>query len=168
MGAMRFAYDAVPWANFFFAEVGASAALVGLLFVAVSINLARIIEYPALPGRAFEALVVLVMVLFVGTFALVPGQSTFALGAEVVLTASAAWATTVIIQHRAPIDPAAPRSWTLSRVVTTQVATLPMIVAGASLLVGRGGGLYWTVFGVIAAFVAALIDAWVLLVEIQR
>ena len=47
---MGVAYDAAPWANFFFAEVGASAALVGLLFVAVSINLKRILEVPGLPG----------------------------------------------------------------------------------------------------------------------
>jgi len=41
---MNFAYSTAAWANFFVAEVGASAALVGLLFVAVSINLTKIIE----------------------------------------------------------------------------------------------------------------------------
>lgn len=165
MGA---AYDVGPWSNFFFAEVGASAALVGLLFVAVSINLSKIIAAPALPGRAFEALALLVMVLLVASFGLVPGQSTTALGLEILITSIVTWWVTVWIQWRAPRDPGAPIVWMLSRVITTQVATLPMIVAGASMLATTGGGLYWALAGVLAAFVAALIDAWVLLVEIQR
>ena len=55
-----------------------------------------------------------------------------------------------------------------SRIVASQLATLPMIVGGVSLWTGRGGGLHWIVFGVVGTFLAALIDAWVLLVEIQR
>jgi hypothetical protein len=162
------AYDTAPWGNFFFAEVGASAALVGLLFVAVSINLAKIVAAPALPGRAIEALLVLVLVLFVATFGLVPGQSNTSYGIEVLVTAALTWAATIIVQSRAPREPNEPRMWMASRVLTSQAATLPMIIAGISVLVGRGGGLYWTVVGVITSFSAALIDAWVLLVEIQR
>jgi hypothetical protein len=165
---MSQAYGTAGWENFFFAEVGASAALVGLLFVAVSINLSKILEYPSLPGRAFEGVVVLVMVLLVATFALVPGQSTTALGAEILGTALVCWCITLVVQtthgHQANLR----RSWVVSRIAATQIATLPMIVAGASLLAGRGGGLYWAVFGVAASFVAALVDAWVLLVEIHR
>jgi len=38
------------WANFFVAEVGASAALAGLVVVATSINLSRILLFPQLPA----------------------------------------------------------------------------------------------------------------------
>jgi modulator of FtsH protease len=161
-------YDAAPWANFFVAEVGASAALVGLLFVAVSINLTSILELPSLPGRAFEALVILMMLLLVGTFGLVPGQSTSALGIEVGSVAVAVWGITVLVQVRAPRDPKAPWRWVVTRVASTQVATLPMVAAGASLLAGWGGGLYWVVGGVVATLIAAVVDAWVLLIEIRR
>ncbi|HEX4382519.1 MAG TPA: hypothetical protein VH083_06210 [Myxococcales bacterium] len=165
---MNDAYLAAPWANFFFAEVGASSALVGLLFVAISINLAKILALPSLPGRAFEALIVLAMVLFIGTFALVPGQSARALGLEVLGTGLFGWVTTVLIQCRLPRRAWGQTSWMVWRVTLTQLATLPMIAGGASLVAARGGGLYWTVAGVVAAFLAALIDAWVLLIEIQR
>ena len=38
----------------------------------------------------------------------------------------------------------------------------------AHLLIGRGGGLAWLVAGIVGAFVGAIVNAWVLLVEILR
>lgn len=63
------------WQDFFVAEARASAALAGLLFVAISINLTRILEYRHWPSRAVEALLALLSVLVIATFALVPAQS---------------------------------------------------------------------------------------------
>ena len=48
------------------------------------------------------------------------------------------------------------------------LSTACTAVAGASLLAGTGGGLYWLVPAVLLAFAAALVDAWVLLIEIVR
>jgi len=42
------------WENFFIAEVGASAALAGLIFFGVSINLTGILSLPRLADRAPE------------------------------------------------------------------------------------------------------------------
>jgi modulator of FtsH protease len=70
------------WSDFFAAEVGASAALAGLLFVAVSINLRQILKFPHLPTRALEALATLLCVLVISTFALVPGQTALVHGLE--------------------------------------------------------------------------------------
>jgi hypothetical protein len=162
------AYNVTSWANFFVAEVGASAALVGLLFVAVSINLTKIIGVPGLPGRAFEALVVLIMVLFIATFGLVPDWSPTTFGAGVLAIAVTAWVATLGVQQRAPKNPVAPRHWMITRVVASQLATVPMVAGGASLLAERGGGIYWILAGVIASFLAAVLNAWVLLVEIHR
>ena len=49
-----------------------------------------------------------------------------------------------------------------------QTAVLPLLVAAASLLIGAGGGLYWLVPGVLFCLVVAVLNAWVLLIEIVR
>jgi hypothetical protein len=73
------------WANFFVAEVGASAALAGLVVVAISINLSRILSFPQLPVRAAESLLMLVGALLLASLGLVPGQPLAMFGAEVLV-----------------------------------------------------------------------------------
>ena len=107
------AHDPGAWSDFGVAVVGAAAALTGLIFVSVSINLARLLAVPALAARA--------------------GGS-------------------VVMVHGA---------------VAAAVAA-PMVVAGASLVAGRGGGLYWLVASVVLAVAAGTANAWVLLVEVVR
>ena len=80
------------WESFYVAEAGASAALAGLLFVAVSINLERILKFPYLPNRALEALGLLVLVLVIASLMLVPGQSKIAIGIELLAIGIPAWA----------------------------------------------------------------------------
>jgi hypothetical protein len=155
------------WENFFVAEVGAAAALSGLLFVAVSINLPRILAIEHLPERAAETLVLLGGVLTVATFGLVPGQSGHALGCEVAIAGAIVWVVSVRIQVRA-YGNAQARRWLAARVAWTQAATLPFVVGGASIAAGRASGPYWLVPGVLLSFVAAVQNAWVLLVEILR
>ena len=96
------AYLTEPWHDFFVAEVGASAALTGLLFVAASINLEHILSYEGLPERAAETLVVLVNVLIVASFGLVPDQRIALLGWEILVTSGLVWAGVVAAKLRAP------------------------------------------------------------------
>ena len=156
-----------PWSNFFVAELGAAAALAGLLFVAVSINLARILQFPHLPARGAEALLDLISVVVVSTFALIPRQSMTALGLEVAATGAFLWLSHTFSMARARrFDRAYVKLWT--RLLVNQIPPLPYIVAGVLLITGRPSGLYWIVPGVLLSFGAGIFGAWVLLVEIQR
>jgi modulator of FtsH protease len=155
------------WENFFVAEVGAAAALTGLLFVAVSINLARILAVPHLPDRAGETLVVFVGALAVATFGLVPDQGHVAFGCEVGVTGLIVWGATVRTQWKS-YRYVESRPWLARRVVGTQLATLPFVVAGALLVAGSSSAPYWIVAGVLASFASGIQNAWVLLVEILR
>jgi modulator of FtsH protease len=79
------AYDAAQWTGFGVAVAGATAALTGLLFVAVSINIERILRYPALPRLAATTLTLFGTALFASLLLLVPGQSPRVLGTELLL-----------------------------------------------------------------------------------
>jgi hypothetical protein len=162
------------WHDFFLAQAGAAGVLTGLVFVGVSINLQKIVSNPSfgLAGRAAEALILLVAVLMASVLVLVPAQGLGVLGAEVLVVGLAAWGWIVVIQlprlrewgtMRADL-----RGPFVARVVLGQVATLPLVIAGVVVLsVGRGG-LYWLMAGTVFSILAALFEAWVLLVEINR
>ncbi len=157
------------WGNYAVAQVGASAALVGLLFVAVSINLTRILAIAGLPNRALEALILLANVLVTGSLVLVPGQSLRLLGGELLGTSVLAWVSVTVVQvHRLRVMDARYRRPFAIFVALSQSATLPFIIGGAVALTGNGAGLYWLVPGDLCAIVVALANAWVLLVEINR
>jgi hypothetical protein len=163
------AYTTAGWEELFLAEAGSSAALAGLLFVAISINLAKILEVRGLVGRAGEAIVLLIAVLVASTLVLVPDQPRAALGTELLATGLLAWLILVVIHARAVRGRIGPsRAVLVGRIAMAQLAVLPFLVAGASLLLRAGGGLYWLVPGVVLCLVVAVLNAWVLLIEILR
>src|ERR1700742_4322169 len=89
------------WSDFFVAELGAAAALTGLVIVGISINITRILSHPFLPGRAAETLVTPTGVLVASSYALVPQQPAWLFGSEIALTGFAMWIVPAIIQFRA-------------------------------------------------------------------
>ena len=159
----------IGWENFFIAEVGASAALLGLIFVGVSINLTRIISLPGLPNRALLALIILLTILVMCSLLLVPGQSQTLVGIELLVVGLLVWITAtrldmMILLKKEPQY----RSSYMFNMALTQFALLPYIVAGIIVLTRGAGGLYWLVPAIIISFIKAILDAWVLLVEINR
>ncbi|WP_293899621.1 hypothetical protein [Phenylobacterium sp.] len=153
------------WEGFFVAEAGAAAALAGLLFVAVSINLGRILEFPNLPLRAIEALTAFVSILAVATIGLTPHQSALAYGVEIAAAGAVAWLIQTIALVRGK-GPGGAR--TALRVLLNQLPALPFVAAGGLVCAGYPGGLAWLLPGVLLSFCAGIVGAWVLLVEIQR
>jgi modulator of FtsH protease len=77
------------WSDFAVAVVGAAAALTGLLFVAVSVNVERILA-AALTSRSASTMIFFAIPLLVGTLLLVPEQSPGVLGLELIATGVAA------------------------------------------------------------------------------
>jgi hypothetical protein len=163
-------YNPADWAAFFTAVIAAAAGLTGLLFVAVSINLDKILNQAArfLPARAAETLATLLLVLVSCGLALVP-QSTRLIGVEIAVVV----VPMLVITVRGQLDSRRrnrtdPLLWTVSRMAGTALATIPCTVAGFSLIAGWGGGFYWLVPAALLGIVGAVYNAWVLLVEIVR
>jgi hypothetical protein len=161
------AYDPSAWGDFAVAEVGASAALAGLLVVACSINLVRIIQLPSVVARMGATLVLFTGVLVTGTILLVPGQGHVAVGVELV----GAGLVTVVVAARAHDLRNLGQEYRRRSLVAAglEVAAGALIaVAGVLEAAEVWGGLYWLLPAVVLAFCVGLVNAWVALVEILR
>lgn len=157
-------YDPSEWIDLFVASAGAAAALAGLVFVAVSINVERILKFQGLPERAVATLLLLLGVLVISLIGLTPGQSPSVMGAELLgvgLVGSIA-TTTLVLRHQGS------HARPVLNVSIMLAGTLPFAISGLSLIAGAGGGLYWVLAGIVLAVLGAVLNAWVLLVEILR
>jgi hypothetical protein len=160
--------QSAEWHDLYVAIAGAAAALAGLLFVAVSINLSRILEFKVLPTRAVETLSIMIGLLLLAVVMLIPGQNRTALGTEILVLGLGL--TALLLPKRLLIrrNRDEPLSWTLTPLAIVATGCLPMVAAGLSVLAGGGGGLYWLVAEIVLGFIGSIMNAWILLVEIHR
>ena len=157
------------WSNYLSVQAGAAATLTGLVFVAVSINLSRVLSIPGLTGRAAESILQLFGVVVIATTALIPGQPSVALGAEILAIGLALWVVQTVLQIRyIKSKPGHPRYWAITRMLQTQLATIPFCIAGIRMLLDAPAALYWLAPGCIFSLISGVASAWVLLVEILR
>jgi modulator of FtsH protease len=157
------------WHDFLVAQVGAAAALAGLIFVAVSLNLAKILSVPSLPVRALAALTLLVSVLILCTFLLMPGQQQQAGGCEVLAAGLVAWGVVSRMQRTAygALERQYHRAY-FPIIILGQAAVGVLALTGAAILWQGADGYYGLAAGISLSYLAALAETWVLLVEINR
>jgi len=158
------------WSNFFLGELGAAAALAGLLFVSVSVNQARILALGRIADRGLEALVMLLLVIVVASLPLVPGQPLRLLGAEIFVVGAATLVALIPLQlfYLRTVDPVH-RRHTNQMVAFGRAAVSVIALSGLVLLWrGDGTGLYLLPPGILLSFIAAGANAWILLIEINR
>lgn len=159
------------WTNFYVAVAGASAALSGLVIVAVSVNVKQIIKYRSLPSRAGATIATLILLLLVAVAGLIPGQSLRALGIEILLFSVAVWTLETIANYQTVLvlkQREASKATAILSVVTGQIQIIPFLIGGALIIMGSIDGLYWVAAGILTVFVVAIINTWVFLVEILR
>jgi hypothetical protein len=158
------------WAGFFEAAAGAGAALTGLLFVALSVNLAQILKHQHLPIRAGATLGALMLVVVASLAALAP-QPRWLFGLELAVFAAPIWWLNLragLIGFRAGLAHGRGRLESFNQFWIGQVQLLPFLAAAALLGLGADAGLAWLAGGMLAVFVLSALNAWVLLVEILR
>jgi hypothetical protein len=152
-------YDVASWANFFIGTSAAAGVLLGLLLVGVSLSLSGIRENDLLRQRVFEMLLLLLLVLLYGLFTLAPMPSTFRMGLLLAGIASLGFLGMLSQQWPGP-----KQKWSRLRLTLAAVAVGPFIVGGVTLAIETGGGLYWSLVGVWASLVLAVLNVWLMLV----
>jgi hypothetical protein len=161
--------DLKQWHDFFGAMVGAAAALTGLIFVGVSINISKILSFPKLPDRALLSLILLLNILVTSALMLIPAQKYFVLGIEVLAVSISVYsfATITDMSIYKNMDKQYRRQYRIS-MFFNQLSLLPYAVAAIVIFFSREKAVYWLIPGVIISFIKAVVDAWILLVEINR
>jgi modulator of FtsH protease len=164
------AYAPEEWKDLFVAVAGASAALAGLLFVAVSINVERIVRYQGLPERGIEALAMLLAPLVVSIAGLMPSQSHVAFGVELLAITAALLAvmSRLPVAGNFPQDREMPAHYVLTRQAVRLSGVVLLAIGALAELFAVAGGLYWVGAAIVVLTLGAVVNAWVLLVEILR
>jgi hypothetical protein len=132
---MRFA-DARK--DFFIAASGGSATLVGLVIVAISVNLQRILQFPHLPSRGGATVGSLMLILTSSMLWLLP-QPKRILGIEILVFSLLVWMLQLwSARHmiRALRDSKRPFGQTLVGMAMSQIQAIPFVIGGFGVDVG--------------------------------
>jgi hypothetical protein len=157
------------WHDFFVVTGGAAAALTGLIFVGVSLNLSKILSFKQLPNRALLSLILLLSVLVVSLLFLIPEESFRVRATELTGFGIILWAiiTRLDMINYANTESPYRKQYRLHMLID-QLATLAYPLTGIALGIWGEKGIYVVVPGIIFSFFKAVFDAWVLLIEINR
>ena len=126
-------------------------------------------ESSFLPNHALEALIAFVSTLFIAFLMLIPQQSFLAYGIEVLVGGLLIWILMTYL-HRDTLRKA-PTSYHRDLVhifAIYHLAALSFVAAGIIFLIWGANGFYWIVAATFLSYLAAFVDTWLLVVEINR
>jgi modulator of FtsH protease len=156
------------WGGFFAAMVPGASALLGLLFVGLSLNLEHILAGRGLASRALLALVLLLVATALSLVFLMPGLGLLTHGLLVTAVATPVFIAGTYVCMTDPASDQRPRLVIALNLALFELAVLPYLAGGVLLMRGDERGIYWIAAAQVLSIVKAAAEAWVLLVEIKR
>lgn len=154
------------WTDFAVVMGSATAALLGLLFVAVSIRVEPIAGSAELRNRSAQTMTLLLTGLLVATLLAVPAQGRRTLGAEYIVLALVVVAVAIALDRRAGPPSGTAIGRRLESINPTFVTCSLLVVAAVILLLGHENGIYVLVPALIAVLVGGVVNAWLILVRL--
>lgn len=156
------------WSEFHVAMVGATAALAGLVIVAASVNIDKVVVADSVTSRLAASIATLVVAIVVSGVALVPALSLQWFGAVTVMAAVPAagfqfHATLTLARDRQ----GPPRGRSLRSAIGF-VPILAYLGAGILCLAGQSSGVGMSAAGTLTAIGVGILMSWIALVELLR
>ena len=155
------------WRDFGVTVAGLAGALTGLLFVAVSLKSETLARSRSLRSRAAQTLV-LFMTAAIAAILLVAPQPGSALGAELLALAAVSGTALLVFDRRAGHDQDSGVARYIERASPNMITAVLVALAGLTLLLTAGGGLYWMIPATLASLVGGVINAWLFLVKVPE
>jgi hypothetical protein len=150
------------WGNFAVVMGAATAALLGLLFVAVSLRVEKVATSAELRNRSAQTMTLLLTGLLVAALLAVPDQRKWALGAEYLIVTGVA----VMLDRRAGTQNRSAIGRRLDATNPTVVTCSLLVIAAVVLILGHKGGIYVLVPALFAVLVGGVVNAWLILVKL--
>ncbi|HLX35449.1 MAG TPA: hypothetical protein VKR30_09455 [Candidatus Limnocylindrales bacterium] len=154
---MDAANDPAAWQAFYSMMGTANAAIMGLVFVALSIHLREVLDHPTLRPRAVLALVILTTQIVIAAIVLIP-QDRVWMGLEIFVVNLAF----LVANWR-----------NRTGFVVNQAALLTLLIRAAymysaiSLIAGVGGGFYVLAVVLIGTLARTMVNCWTLLTALN-
>ncbi|MDN3353494.1 hypothetical protein [Actinomadura sp. DC4] len=156
------------WGDFAVITGGAAAALLGLLFVAISIKVDVIGRSITLRARATQTMVLFLMAFLAAAVLGIPAQPLWVFGLLMTVLGLLAAFVLVAMERKAERANDGRSLGTILSAVTPSALTCFLVLAtGVSALAGWRGGIYFLAAAIILAVTGGVINAWLFLVRLD-
>lgn len=159
-------YDPAQWNEFFAMVGGGTAALAGLVFVAMSLNLEGVVRDATHRNRAVGTLSGFTAIFVLCGLALMGSQTNITIGLEWLVTAGLAGFVYVGGVVRATRGGGGQKGVSLSRALFGTACYAAQVAGAVLLMAGHLAGLYLAATALMLFFFALISGAWLLMVGI--
>ncbi|MGA2427191.1 MAG: hypothetical protein ABSH13_01700 [Candidatus Acidiferrum sp.] len=156
------------WNNFFVMVGGGAAALAGLVFIAMSINLSIITRDATHKNRAIATMTGFTAVFMVCAFALMGNQSYQRIGVEWLVVSLVPTITYISVYIRARKVGRSSVGLSIGRFIAGTSCYLAQIIGSVLLISGNVAGLYVASVAMVLSFAFFISGAWLLITGIPE
>jgi hypothetical protein len=156
------------WQNFFVMVGGGAAALAGLVFIAMSINLSIITRDATHKSRAIATLTGFTAVFMICALALMGNQNYRSIGVEWLVVSLVPTITYIRVYIRATRIGRSSVGLSLRRFIAGTTCYIAQIIGSILLLSGHVSGLYVASVAMVLSFAFFISGAWLLITGIQE
>src|SRR5579864_1029536 len=156
------------WSNFFVMVGGGAAALAGLVFIAMSINLSIITRDATHKNRAIATMTGFTAVFMICALALMGNQSYRWVGVEWLVVSIVPTTTYIRVYFRAKKVGRSSVGLSIGRFIAGAGCYVAQIIGSALLISGYVAGLYVASVAMVLSFAFFISGAWLLITGVQE